>query len=89
MLTKLKFLQSRLQPMTQLSNNPMMNAQPTQHMMATPYQMNMLYNYQMRFIMRRQGRINKRLRKYRQDKILKESSFNKNEGKGFKCHIGY
>ena len=28
-----------------------------------------------------QQRINRRLRKYRQEKITKESSFNKNEGK--------
>jgi hypothetical protein len=29
------------------------------------------------------SRINKRLRKYRMDRILKEQSFNKNEGKSF------
>lgn len=37
-----------------------------------------------------QGRINRRLRRYRQDKIQNESSFNKNEGKQSHClHDAY
>ena len=46
-------------------------------------QVNTLFNYQMRFVARKQQRVNKKLRQYRQEKIQKESSFNKNEGKCF------
>ena len=64
-----------------LCRSPLMRQMPQQSQFALA-NLNTLWQLQTRsFVVRRQLRINRRLRKYRADKIQKESSFNKSEGK--------